>query len=554
MIPNITRGTRMQGLVSYLVSVDPSKTSNVHQDPHLVAGDAAIMAWYDDAVLDQDDAAAVAAHLDRPRKQFGVAVMRRDPRKNAPKDAAGKPQLVKADVWHCSLSVAAGERAVTDQEWGDIANDFVDEMGFTETSGKAQCRWVAVNHGTSKAGNQHIHIAVSLVREDGTKASVHMDQPRAQKVCRELEKKHGLEELNSVHASRGYDRAEPQTAVRQEREMHRTSLERKVRAASTAAGTEAEFVRQGRNTGLLMRPRYAKNTTDVVIGYSVAERPRSGERPIWFGGGKLARDLGLGQLRTQWPDTAQDSLDAVAEWNAAARNKRQANPSKPRLTTTELWDTNTRKAKEMADRLQSIPVNDHATWAKAARDASGVFAAWSNQTEDGAGPLANTAAELSKTAQLRDYRQHGKPVELPSLAGSTMLLLAAGSKSKSAAQSALLLQLMRTAKAVHDMHQQSQRTRESRNLMRVFSNDLGPFARSMPEPTTAPPQQAGTANEQVREPEHDAIRLLRAGSPTSLAASVAAARKGSVVPTKTEPARTRQPTTPGKDKDQDYGR
>ncbi|MBM6622518.1 hypothetical protein JTF08_12945 [Micrococcaceae bacterium RIT802] len=336
--------------------------------------------------------------------------------------------------------------------------------------------------------------------------------------------------------------------------MHRVSLERKVRAASTAASTEADFVRQGRNTGLLMRPRYAKNTTDVVIGYSVAERPRSGERPIWFGGGRLARDLGLGQLRAQWADTAQDSLDAVAEWNAAARNKRQANPSQPRLSTTEMWETNTQRAREMADRLQSIPVDDHATWAKAAREASGVFAAWSNQTEVSAGPLAATAAELSKTAQLRDYRQHGKPVELPSLAGSTMLLLAAGSQSKSAAQSALLLQLMRTAKAVHDMHQQSQRTRASRNLMHVFSNDLGPFARSMPEPATAPAQQAGTVTEQVRKPEHDAIRLLHLGSPTSLAASVAEVRKGSVVPTKTEPAKTRQPTTPGQDKDQDYGR
>ena len=554
MIPNITRGTRMQGLVSYLVSTDADKTHNVHQDPHLVGGDAAIMAWFDDGILDQKDANEIAAYLDEPRRSLGVEVMRRDPRKNAPKDAQGKPQLVKADVWHCSLSLAAGEREMTDQEWGDIANEFVDKLGFTDTSEKAPCRWAAIDHGTSKAGNQHIHIAVSLVREDGTKASVHMDQPKSQKVCRELEKKYGLEELNSVHASRGYDRAEPQTAKRQEREMHRTSLERKVRAASTAATTEAGFVREGRNIGLLMRPRYAKNTTDVVIGYSAAERPTKGERPIWFGGGKLARDLGLGQLRAQWPDTAQDSLDAVAEWNAAARNKRQANPSKPRLTTAEMWETNTKKAKEMADRLQSIPLSDHATWAKAARQTSGVFSAWANQSEDGAGPLANTAAELSKTAQLRDYRQHGKPVQLPSLAGSTMLLLAAGSKSKTAAQSALLMQLMRTAKAVHDMHQQSKRTRESQRLMQVFSTDLGPFARAMPEPVSVPSKPEKPAVEPVQEPEHDSLRLRRLSFPVSAAESIRQVRRGSVVPTKTEPAKTRQPTIPGQDKDQDYGR
>lgn len=205
----------------------------------------------------------------------------------------------QAGVWHCSLSLRAEEGALTDQQWGDIANDFVDAMGFTEASGRAQCRWVAINHGTSQNGNHHIHIAVSLVREDGTKAFTHGDYKRAQKTCRELETKYGLEELSSVHATRGYDRAEKATAVRDEREMHRASLAPKVRASAGASGSEAEFVRRARDTGLLVRPRYAKNTTDVIVGYSVAERPPRGERPIWFGGGTLATDLRLGQLRQE---------------------------------------------------------------------------------------------------------------------------------------------------------------------------------------------------------------------------------------------------------------
>ena len=54
MIPNITRGSRMGGLMVYLASTDANKTKNAHTDPHLVAGDAAIMAWYDDGVLDRD--------------------------------------------------------------------------------------------------------------------------------------------------------------------------------------------------------------------------------------------------------------------------------------------------------------------------------------------------------------------------------------------------------------------------------------------------------------------------------------------------------------------
>ena len=139
MIPNITRGSRMGGLMVYLASTDANKTKNAHSDPHLVAGDAAIMAWYDDGVLDRDDALAIAKHLDQPAQDVrrvgsdqGHAVGRRSKKERV------HVGYKDASVWHCSLSLRAEEGALTDQQWGDIANDFVDSMGFTEASGKAQ--------------------------------------------------------------------------------------------------------------------------------------------------------------------------------------------------------------------------------------------------------------------------------------------------------------------------------------------------------------------------------------------------------------------------------
>jgi len=527
MIPNITRGSRMSGLILYLASTDADKTKNAHADPHLVAGDAAIMAWYDDGVLDADDAVAIAKHLDQPRNAFGVEVLQKDFRWDPVKKERVPNGHKHADVWHCSLSLRAEEGGLTDQQWGDIANDFVAAMGFTEASGKAQCRWAAINHGTSENGNHHIHIAVSLVREDGTKASTHGDYKRAQQTCRELETKYGLEELSSVHSTRGYDRAEKATAARDEREMHRASLARKVRASATASGTEAEFVRRARDTGLLVRPRYAKNTTDVIVGYSVAERPKPGERPIWFGGGTLATDLRLGQLRQEWTDTPQASLEASAEWNAAARNKRKVNPRGPEKATPE----------------PQIPRDDHATWAKAARDVSGAFAAWSYRLEPTPGPLAATAAELSRTAQLRAPRQHGKPVALPSIAGTAMLFMAASSKNKTAAQTALMVQLINTAFAVYEMHQQSGRTREAQRIRSVVENQLAPFTATMPKavPVGAQHEPAAAAAVPSR-----AVDVARRG--------MAPIRPGSVVPTTPTPAtptKTYQPsrdTGPGLDR------
>jgi hypothetical protein len=91
-------------------------------------------------------------------------------------------------------------------------------MGFGDAGGtKALTRWVAVRHGVSSNGNDHVHVVVNLVREDGTKASIHNDHGRAQKACRELEVEHGLQRLESAErgrASRGYDPAEREADAR----------------------------------------------------------------------------------------------------------------------------------------------------------------------------------------------------------------------------------------------------------------------------------------------------------------------------------------------------
>lgn len=535
MIPNITRGSRMAGLMVYLASTDADKTKNAHSDPHLVAGDAAIMAWYDDGVLDRDDALAIAKHLDQPRKAFGVEVKIKDYQWDAAKKERVAVGYKDANVWHCSLSLRAEEGALTDQQWGDIANDFVDSMGFTEASGKTQCRWAAVNHGTSENGNHHIHIAVSLVREDGTKASTHGDYKKAQATCRELETKYELEELSTVHATRGYDRAEKATAVRDEREMHRSSLSRKVRACATASASEAEFVRRARNTGLLVRPRYAKNTTDVIVGYSVAERPTQGERPIWFGGGTLASDLKLGNLRQMWEDTPQQANEAAAEWNAAARNRRTVSKTGPEHAQppAHMWVEYTRNAAQLAEQLRGIPNDDHASWAKAAREVSGALSAWSHRLEPTPGPLAATAAELSRTAQLRAPHAHSKPVAMPSIAATAMMFMAASSKDKTAAQSALMVQLMNTAFAIYKMHEQAGRTREAQRLHTVVTEQLRPFAATMPRPVATVPE---LRPEQQNAAPPRAVDVGLRG--------VSTVRPGSVVPTTpvpATPAKTHQP-------------
>ena len=74
MMPNITRGGQMGGLMVYLVG---EGRSNEHEEQHLVAGDSAIMAQHGYSVLDRNSALAIAASLDAPRRAFGVEVRAR---------------------------------------------------------------------------------------------------------------------------------------------------------------------------------------------------------------------------------------------------------------------------------------------------------------------------------------------------------------------------------------------------------------------------------------------------------------------------------------------
>ena len=79
-MPNITRGERMSGLIVYLAG--PGR-ANEHTEPHLVAGDSAVMAWHDDSELSRDDALRIARELDQPRRAYGVTVPRSSARRRA---------------------------------------------------------------------------------------------------------------------------------------------------------------------------------------------------------------------------------------------------------------------------------------------------------------------------------------------------------------------------------------------------------------------------------------------------------------------------------------
>jgi len=448
VIPNVTRGAKTVGVLRYLVGMGKREE---HEHPHLVAGSPEAVRMAGERVLGVADAGELARFLDEPGEQFGTRV-------TIPKrDRDGADRGVKdAHVWHCSLSLRAEEGEIGDGRWARIAEQLVAGMGFGGGEGKAPCRWVALRHGRSEAGNDHVHVVVSLVREDGTKASTWNDRPRAQTLAGQLEQKHGLQVLESRAAGRGSRGESPVDIARRAHgdEVPRERLERTVRACAAAAGDEGEFVRRLRQGGVRVRPRFAGGRGDVVAGYSVALRPLPGTAVVWFGGGRLARDLTLPRLRAGWPDSPAHAAGAVAEWTAAGRDQPPVTQG-PELGEPDgaLWSRCSAEVGALRDRLRSVPAEDLATWAHVAQETAGAFAAWSLAVEPQPGPLAQTAAALARSAQLRAAPASGKRAVVPSARGAARLLAsAARGGGGPVAQAVLLRQLANLAKAVHDMH------------------------------------------------------------------------------------------------------
>jgi hypothetical protein len=327
-----------------------------------------------------------------------------------------------------------------------------------------------------------------MVREDGTKWSPHLDFKRAQDAARALEKKHGLEQLSPVYAMRGLRPGEREAARRRGvQEPERRSLARKVRACATAAQDEAEFVRRVRRTGAMVRPRFAAGRDDVVVGYSVAERPPKGIRPVWFGGGHLAKDLTLPRLRSAWPDTPEHAGAAVAEWGAAARGRRPVSIGREaHEPDPQMWERYSDEVARLRETLRSVPLDDHGTWAQVAREIAGAFAAWSTATEQSPGPLAAAADELSKTAQLRRYPVRPVRAVGPSARGASLVLAAAAmGGTGTMAEAIMLRQLLNVAKAVHDMHKASEDLRRARQISDVVRHQLSQVAAALPSVPTA---------------------------------------------------------------------
>ena len=88
-----------------------------------------------------------------------------------------------------------------------------------------------------------------------------------------------------------------------------------MRAAASAATDESDFLHHLTEQGVAVRPRFATGDSTTVVGMSVALPTGDGQTLIWHGGGRLAKDLTLPAIRTQWGQTTEQQSAAVDVWH-----------------------------------------------------------------------------------------------------------------------------------------------------------------------------------------------------------------------------------------------
>ncbi len=347
-------------------------------------------------------------------------------------------------VYHLAVAAAKDpetgaplDRTLTDAEWADIAQEYLDRIGLARREDDLGVRWVAVRHA-----QDHVHIVATLARQDGRRPRLSNDHYRSMEASRFVEQKYGLVataatgRTGAARASRGEQRKHRDTTRRREAQgrpappvTDREQLRRQVRVAAAGASGQSQFFDRLRADGLLVRQRLSELNPGEVTGYAVAlpDRYGKGAARVYFGGGKLASDLTLPRLQRRWDGPGAAAGSSVGPAAAAARRAasgaagesggRPVRTDRFGLTQMErlrIWKQATLAAGRASEHIAASVASDPSGAADAAWAASDFLAAAGRVVEGRkGGPLTEAAQTYDQAAR----ELHGK-VPAPTAAGA----------------------------------------------------------------------------------------------------------------------------------------
>ncbi|WML81830.1 mobilization protein [Streptomyces sp. VNUA74] len=289
MIPKIILGKGPQATRRTIGYLFGKGRANEHIDPHLVASwngfapDPGRSPHRDPKEVE----AQLAAQLDQPVKMLGD---------KAPKHT----------VWHCPVRAAPEDPILTDAQWADIARRIVAASGIAPEGDEEACRWVAVRHA-----DDHIHIAATLVRQDGRRPQRDYDQRSVQREARQIEVDYGLRRLkpgDGTAAKRPTSKEHFKAKRLGQEAATRDVLRLRVRRAVAAAADEAEFFALLEATGVTARLKRGPSGDALGCNFALPGDTNDKGEPIFYSGSTLAPDLSLPQIRRRLATTSPEPV------------------------------------------------------------------------------------------------------------------------------------------------------------------------------------------------------------------------------------------------------
>jgi hypothetical protein len=247
---------------------------------------------------------------------------------------------------------------------------------------------------------------------------------------------------------------------------------------------------------------------------------------VWFGGGKLGRDLTLPALRAGW---AGDP-GAVPAWRAVDRPSTMRKPAsaRPARGLTPGGDTPevaaARAVHQVREALRAVPVGDAEAWSAAARDGAGVLAAAAEGQPGGTSSRIGRAAHALGAAVHKTPGRHVGPSvgEGGLQTAARALMTVAAATTEGAGTAVLLTQVLRLSETIAAAHAQAGRLvlaraaaeaaeRNTAALARVGGPvELGPTPTRTPQPVVARDPALAWAIEQANRTARSPLRPGRA--------------------------------------------
>ncbi|QKV93036.1 mobilization protein [Streptomyces sp. NA02950] len=287
MIPKIILGKGPHATRRTIGYLFGKGRANEHVDPHLVASwndfapDPGRSPHRDPKVVQ----AQLAAQLDQPVTMLG-------------------DKAPKYTVWHCPVRAAPEDPILTDAQWADIARRIVAAAGIAPEGDAEACRWVAVRHA-----DDHIHIAATLVRQDGRRPQRDYDQRAVQREARQIEVDYRLRRLkpgDGTAAKRPTSKEHFKAKRLGQEAATRDVLRLRVRRAVAAATDEAEFFALLEATGVTVRLKRGPSGDALGCNFALPGDINDKGEPVFYAGSTLAGDLSLPKIRQRLTTTTPE--------------------------------------------------------------------------------------------------------------------------------------------------------------------------------------------------------------------------------------------------------